>query len=343
MCTCYPHAPSLGSQNRCREDICLCDICVPILSGITPRLFLPSRWPRSWPLQGLHARKSCRWVASAVQGNIPGHGLWVHVGEEKKATAGDIIHNSFLDFLLLLHWTQGCPGHTRVLHGAFHEVILRHRLACNRARKRLATSDATGCCCAWLKLDTNMVLFTGATAPDPRGWLWKTSVPFLGGWHPNSAVSHVVAPVCLVFSRTGEWLSWCCLAPTLCVAASSFNSDCFNAVAAETPPSHGRCTFFPLRSFGAWRPWSPFGWQGRGLSNALALPWATPWLQPGFCGWDLQNQLERSKATAPGWRWVTVCSFAVVATTHLVSTGGMAFELTVGRDTGSTFETSCSC
>ena len=343
MCTCYPHAPSLGSQNRCREDICLCDICVPILSGITPRLFLPSRWPRSWPLQGLHARKSCRWVASAVQGNIPGHGR-VHVGEEKKkATAGDIIHNSFLDFLLLWHWTQGCPGHTRVLHGAFHEVILRHRLACNRARKRLATSDATGCCCAWLKLDTNMVLFTGATAPDPRGWLWKTSVPFLGvdtrtalclTWLHRCALS---SPVRASGFRDAAWLRRCVWPHPVSTQTAS------TRWLQKHPRRTAGVLFFPLRSFGAWRPWSPFGWQGRGLSNALALPWATPWLQPGFCGLDLQNQLERSKATAPGWRWVTVCSFAVVATTHLVSTGGMAFELTVGRDTGSTFETSCSC
>ena len=54
MCTCYPPAQPLGRQNRCREHIF---VLVLILSGIAPRLFLPSRWPRPCPLQGSHARQ----------------------------------------------------------------------------------------------------------------------------------------------------------------------------------------------------------------------------------------------------------------------------------------------
>ena len=88
------------------------------------------------------------------------------------------------------------------------------------------------------------------TAPCRAAWSWQ----------PNNAVSHVTSPVCLIFSRTGEWLLWCCLAPTLCVAASCFNWDCFNAVAAEHPRRTAGVLFFRLRSFGACRPWSPFGW-----------------------------------------------------------------------------------
>ena len=54
MCTCYPPAQPLGRQNRCREHIF---VLVLILSGIAPRLFLPSRWPRPCPMQGSHSRQ----------------------------------------------------------------------------------------------------------------------------------------------------------------------------------------------------------------------------------------------------------------------------------------------
>ena len=247
----------------------------------------------------------------------------------------------------ILSWTSCC-------------YCIEHRGALATLVSCMGRSTRSSCGIAWHATgpgsDWPRATRPGAAAP---GWSWYSSraprllIPVVG-------FEKQVFLFWGVDTRTALCLTWlhrCALSSP--VRASGFRDAAWlrrcvwpHPVSTQTASTrwlqkHPRRTagvlFFPLRSFGAWRLWSPFGWQGRGLSNALALPWATPWLQPGFCGWDLQNQLERSKATAPGWRWVTVCSFAVVATTHLVSTGGMAFELTVGRDTGSTFETSCSC
>ena len=99
MCTCYPPAQPFGRLSRCRQDIFL---LVPILFGIAPRLFLPSRWPR--PLQGLHARKSCRRVSGAVPGNIdgPSRGAPREKKETNDETKGDRIQTLFLRVVVTL-------------------------------------------------------------------------------------------------------------------------------------------------------------------------------------------------------------------------------------------------
>ena len=108
MCTCYPPARPLSRENRCREHIF---VLVPLLSGIAPRLFRPSRWPRPWPLQGSHARKSCRWVPGAVQGNIAGGGRCTHSNDKKTnaETKGDIIPKLFLRVVVPMALKQVLP------------------------------------------------------------------------------------------------------------------------------------------------------------------------------------------------------------------------------------------
>ena len=161
MCTCYPPAQPFGRLSRCRQDIF---VLVPILSGSAPRLFLPSRWPRPWPLQGLHARKSCRRVSGAVPGNIDGPSRWAPREKKKKPTTEPKVtlsRSSFFGLLFLCPRKWFCPSRTRGLHPASHEVVLRQRLASTRRRQGLATGDGTGCRFTWLRLGPNTLSSTG--------------------------------------------------------------------------------------------------------------------------------------------------------------------------------------